>query len=209
MAADPGGGQAVVRLVRPGAVLYWEGDEADHVFQIMEGAVRTAAITPDGERRVTGFFFAGDSLGFGPRGIHAASAQVITRARILMAPWDARQATPDAGRTIAERAAMTEWSACQERGRLLSIKDSRLRLLAFVEAMGQQQGVKPGEPIWLPMTRTDMADYLGLALATVSRLFTRQVADRVLKAAGPRRWILGTPGRVMPKPAPGGDAAAT
>jgi CRP/FNR family transcriptional regulator len=46
-----------------GSTLFWQGDDAVHVFEIVEGAVRIVRILGDGRRAITGFLFAGDLIG--------------------------------------------------------------------------------------------------------------------------------------------------
>jgi len=47
----------------PGEAIFWEGDQAGHIFDVLEGVLRVYKILPDGRRAVMGFIHAGEMLG--------------------------------------------------------------------------------------------------------------------------------------------------
>jgi CRP/FNR family nitrogen fixation transcriptional regulator len=65
-----------------GDTIYAQEDAADHIYELIEGVVRTARLGPDGRRIVHGFFVHGDIFGLEPNGSHVCSAETVCPARI-------------------------------------------------------------------------------------------------------------------------------
>lgn len=162
----------------PGQALFHEGDTNPFIFNVVEGAVKLYRLLPDGRRQITGFLFKGDFLGLGARATAAFTAEALT-------PLSAcRFRRNDFERLLAELPALEhrlvamagdELMAAQEQIVLLGRKTARERIASFLvrlatrmEQLGEPRGV-----VQLPMTRLDIADYLGLTIETVSRIFTQ------------------------------------
>ena len=168
---------AMVTHVAPGQTFIEEGEPADAFFNLTAGAVKLFKLMADGRRQITGFAFRGHFLGLAVSATYAFSAEAIepvrlcrfSRARMFRLLDD----FPALERRLLERAA-TELVAAQEQMLLLGRKSASERVASFVRA---QSLVAPcGRPrlaISLPMSRSDIADYLGLTIETVSRTLTR------------------------------------
>ncbi|WP_247887342.1 helix-turn-helix domain-containing protein [Azospirillum sp. SYSU D00513] len=163
--------------------LFAEGDAANAVYRVMDGLVRLYKLLPDGRRQIIGFLRGGDMMGLaaGERFAYTAEAVVpstvrrIPRARVT-ALMDER---PALARTLL--AAMTaELMAAQEQMLLLGRKTAREKLATFLLANDERAQDASGR-IDLPMSRTDIADYLGLTTETVSREFTKLKTARVIR----------------------------
>ncbi len=75
------GGQPV-ETFEPGTAVFWEGDEARHVFEVVEGALRIFRILSDGRRVITGFLYPGDLLGVSLKDQYLYTAEAITRTKL-------------------------------------------------------------------------------------------------------------------------------
>lgn len=154
------------------------GDPADHLFNITEGVVKVYRLLADGRQQVTGFLFKGDFLGLGPESTYAFSAEAVTRVRYCRFGRGALHRFMDDFPKVEKRLlAMTanELAASQEQMVLLGRKTAREKLASFLVMLSRRMARlgKRQDVIALPMSRSDIADYLGLTIETVSRVFTR------------------------------------
>ena len=163
---------------QPGQALFHEGDPNPYVFNVVDGAVKLYRLLPDGRRQITGFLFQGDFLGLGGRGPSSFTAEALTplnACRVRRADFDQLlNALPALEHRLVALAG-DELMAAQEQIVLLGRKTARERLASFLTRLSERQ-VQLGGPVGhvhLPMTRLDIADYLGLTIETVSRVFTQ------------------------------------
>lgn len=175
----------VTQQVEPGATFIDESEPATHFFNITEGAVKVYKLLPDGRRQVTGFLFAGELLGLAFNGAYVYSAEALTRATLCRFPRRQLERLLDDFPALEKRLlalASNDLAAAQEQMMLLGRKTAHERIASFLLGLADRQERLggDGEVVHLPMTRTDIADYLGLTTETVSRVFT------CLKK---RRWI--------------------
>ncbi len=161
-----------------GEPLVREGDPRRGVFTVTKGALRRIRLLPDGRRLVAGFLMPGDFIGFSGTSHYRHTIEAITDCTLCeFSMADMRGLCndyPQLERELLERACV-ELDAT--RGNLMAL--ARLnpmeRLAGFLVDMAlrrRRQGQDDTEVV-LPMTRTDIADYLGLTVETVSRSFTR------------------------------------
>ncbi len=158
--------------------IYCEGDPATHVYRVEAGHVCIYRILPDGRRQVVDFAYAGDFVGLGAIGEHAAGAQATTKTRVRCLPV---QALHDIIRLDARvglklyEAVSHELLAARDLLFTVSQRTATERLAGFLIALSHRNA-RRGEDardIVLPMTRADIADFLGLTIETVSRTFTK------------------------------------
>lgn len=170
--------------VAAGRTLFQEGDAADAVYNIIEGAVRLFKLLPDGRRQITGFLYASDFIGLALRDRYAYSAEAITPTIVCRFPRLKLEALfeemPRLENSLLDRAS-NELVAAQDQMLLLGRKTAVERLASFLVALAARQGVEGrGADLALPMTRTDIADYLGLTIETVSRSLTKLRKDGLI-----------------------------
>jgi CRP/FNR family transcriptional regulator len=164
-----------VRL-KQGQILYRQGDDASSVFRVTEGVLRLACVTERGHQQVVAFGYPGDIVGFPVRGLRTTECDALTPATVM--PIPAR--LPEGGSAGAAEAgflaaaALWEIGAMQEHLMTLGRKSSRERVASFLVALMRRVGQHDaaGIHIDLPMSRADIADFLGLRTETVSRAFT-------------------------------------
>jgi len=169
---------ATVVDIAPGRVFIEEGGAADSFFNVTAGTARLFKLLPDGRRQITGFAGSGHFLGLAMSTVYAFGAEAIDQVRVC------RFARPKLLRLLDDFPAMEkrlldvasgELIAAQEQMLLLGRKTARERLASFLVARGRTGVAREHTRILLilPMTRGDIADYLGLTIETVSRTFTR------------------------------------
>lgn len=170
----------------PGAVLIREGDPANHVFNVTGGSVRVYRLLADGRRQITGFLFAGDFLGLATGERYAFSAEAIevgSVCRFRKADYRALiLATPALESLLLERA-NHELAAAQAQMLLLGRKTAIERVATFLRDLPGSDPMRPlsAGRVHLPMTRAEMADYLGLTIETVSRVLTRLKTEGIIR----------------------------
>ena len=162
------------------------GDPAEHLFNITEGVVKIYRLLPDGRQQVTGFLFKGDFLGLGPERTYAFSAEAVTRVRYCRFGRAALHRFMDDFPKVEKRLlAMTanELAASHEQMVLLGRKTAREKLASFLVMLSRRTARlgKREDVVALPMSRSDIADYLGLTVETVSRVFTQFKKDGLIE----------------------------
>lgn len=178
--------RALDRRFRAGAVkilderdhLFFEGDTRGHAYLIEQGCVCLYRTLPDGRRQIFGFAYAGDFISLDCADLYAHSAQSLckTRVRCLRASVikEVPRSDPEAGvelyATLSEQlmAARDLLSAVGQR----SAAERLAGLLLALARRNERVGLDPWK-ISLPMTRSDIADFLSLTIETVSRTFTK------------------------------------
>jgi len=172
------------------AEIYEEGDPAEYLYKVIEGTVRTSKLLADGRRQVGGFYLPGDVFGLETGDEHAFSAEAIADAKVLVIKRSALIALADRDPDVARQL----WSVtCRELGRvqdhiLLLIKSAQERVAAFLLEMAER--VPAGNAVDLPMSRQDIADYLGLTIETVSRTLSRLEHLSAIELPSSRRIVL-------------------
>jgi len=166
-----------------GQALTRQGERAEYLFNITSGSARVQTLMADGRRQITGFLFAGDFVGLEATARHAGSVEAIeplTACRFAMADYRAlvRQ-TPALEAVLLERAGH-ELTEARAQILLLGRKTAEEKLASFLLSLADRDPMRPHEEgqLRLPMSRTEIADYLGLTIETVSRVLGR------LKTAG-------------------------
>lgn len=165
--------------------LFCEGDRAAHVYLVEAGHVCIYRMMPDGRRQVIDFAYPGDVIGLGALGTHATNAQATIKTWVRSIPVATLHtvAASDAklGRKLYE-ALSQELLAAREHLFTVSQCTASERVATFLLALSRRNGRRGENPaeIVLPMTRNDIADFLGLTIETVSRTFSRFRADRLI-----------------------------
>jgi CRP/FNR family transcriptional regulator, anaerobic regulatory protein len=186
---------AVTSLERKASeqILFAEGDEANNVYEILRGTVRLVKLLPDGRRQITGFFSAGHLLGLAPEGVHVYTAEAITEVTLCRYKKAALERLIEEIPSFAKRlltATSHELSANQDQMLLLGRKTAMERVASFLLLMAEQQQGGNAREMDMPMTRCDIADFLGLTIETVSRTFTKLKQDGLIELLAPTRILI-------------------
>jgi len=166
--------------------VYFAGDRAADLFRVERGVVMVFNLFEDGRRQIVDFVTAGELLHFQFDGELDHYAEAITEVELVSAPSDAALSDP----------VWAEYIFQQMRGRLdrdrrhvtlLAQKSAAERLAEFLIIVSDRLSTPIGD-IELPMTRQEIADYTGLTIETVSRLFSRWMRERRLVVTGKRTY---------------------
>jgi CRP/FNR family nitrogen fixation transcriptional regulator len=153
-----------------GEEIFGESEPAEYVYQVAEGAVRSYKLLSDGRRQIGAFHLVGDIFGLENGGVHRFTAEAIvdTTVRLVKRQSLAHVAETDAivARDLLNMTA-SNLKHAEDHMLLLGRKTSLERVAAFLLEMDDR--LTASGVMALPMTRRDIADYLGLTLETVSR----------------------------------------
>jgi CRP-like cAMP-binding protein len=172
------------------AEIYGEGEPADFLYKVVSGTVRTYKLLADGRRQIGDFYLRGDVFGLESGDAHTFSAEAITQSDVLVVRRSALVALADRDHEVArELWALTgrELRRVQEHI-LLLVRSARERVAAFLLEMAKRGCA--GNAVELPMSRQDIADYLGLTIETVSRTLTLLEDASTIELSSSRRIVL-------------------
>ena len=172
------------------AEIFGENEPAEYLYKVVSGAVRTYKILSDGRRQIGAFHLPGDVLGLEVGQEHAFSAEAIVETKLLVIKRSALM-------SLAARDTQTAkelWTLTSRELRrvqdhaLLLIKSAEERLASFLIEMALRG--PEGNEIQLPMSRQDIADYLGLTIETVSRTLSHLEVKAAIARPTSRRIVL-------------------
>ncbi|MDA0787105.1 MAG: cyclic nucleotide-binding domain-containing protein [Proteobacteria bacterium] len=177
----------------PGQVIFEEGDPADYAFNISAGEVRLCKLLPDGRRQVTGFLTPGDFLGLIADSAYAYGAEAIGQVELCCIQLSNLERLLSDIPPVREKLlsmSRDELAAAQEQMLLLGRKTAREKIVSFLLYRHKHLGRTEGDAsIDLPMSRVDIADYLGLTIETVSRTFTALREEGLIELPHPHHVI--------------------
>lgn len=168
--------------VSPGKTFIQEGEAASDFFIVTSGHAKLFSLMPDGRRQIMGFAQAGDFLGLASGATYAFSAEALgslslcrfSRAGLALL----RREFPDLENRLMEEASR-ELVQAQKSMMLLGRKTARERLASFLLEQHQRSPTRE-IVIHLPMSRTGIADYLGLTIETVSRTLNALQREKLI-----------------------------
>jgi CRP/FNR family nitrogen fixation transcriptional regulator len=173
--------------------IYGQGERAELVYEVKRGAVRSYKVLSDGRRQISAFHLPHDIFGWeiGPTYRFTAEAVVDATVRVVRRQTLEYVATTDIGVTRNLLSiAMKELEHAENQMMLLGRKTSLERVAAFLLEMDER--LPKSSVLALPMTRRDIADYLGVTVETVSRDLSQLRALGILRFAedSQRRIVL-------------------
>jgi CRP/FNR family transcriptional regulator len=179
---------AVVRTLAARTVIYTAGADAESVFIIGDGAVKSFRDLPSGRRRIATFLFARDVFGLAEAGRYVNTAQTMTPVRL----YEIEVATltvlfkHDAGLELQFLCkAVHILREAQHHNIIIGRRDAAGRLAMFVALLLRQGGQRRGQAeVDIPMTRSDIAHYLGLSLEAVIRAAHRLERQGIVEFVG-------------------------
>lgn len=175
---------SVIRF-KKGEQIYAAGDATKAIFNIISGIVKTYKVASDGSEYVASFLYPEDLFGLSEEGRYVSSAKAITPVTVYSLPLEAlqRRLSKDAELDFHVIAKLChELREAQRHAVLLAQKHAVARLAMFLQLQEHIQSTNGTPPeIYLPMDRSDVADYVGMSLAAVSRGFRALVSRGVVK----------------------------
>jgi CRP/FNR family transcriptional regulator, anaerobic regulatory protein len=179
----------------PGAAVFWEGDPADDIFQLTQGILRLYRILPDGRRAIIGFIFAGEILGlsfksnylFTAEAITAVTVRRLSRTRFHTMVSESPELRPQLLARLCD-----EMCAAQDQMLVLLHRTADARVASFLVSVARKTtgGATKGTEVELAMSRTDIADFLGLTIETVCRSIGKLKSEGLIVLNGPHKIVL-------------------
>ena len=159
------------------AEIFGQAEPADYIYQVIEGAVRTHKLLSDGCRQIGAFHFPGDIFGLENEDLHRFTAEAIVDTTVRLVKRRSCDGSKSPNMTT------DNLQHVENHMLLLGRKNSRERVAAFLLEMHGR--LAAADVVALPMSRCDIADYLGLTLETVSRELAAFQRKGYLRVAGP------------------------
>jgi CRP/FNR family transcriptional regulator len=172
--------------VAPCETVFAQEELTTSFYNLVEGVIRLYKLLPDGRRQIVGFALPGDFLGMSSSGRHGFSADAIGPVAVCRFGRASFSRFADNKPKLLRRInelAVRELTQAREHmvllGRRLAEEKVAIFLVGWRDRLIQLRGPTPTVP--LPMSRQDIADYLGLTIETVSRTFTKLERDGVIE----------------------------
>lgn len=173
--------------LRRGDYLFHAGDSFRTVYVIRTGSVKTFTCSRDGEEHVTGFYLPGELIGLDAIAAsgHPCAARALETTTVCEIRYEDLEAL--SGKIPGLQRQLLRLMSCEiVRDQNMMVVLGRMpaeerlaTLLLNIAGRFEQRGFS-GRQFRLSMSRHDIGSYLGLALETVSRLFSRLQADGLI-----------------------------
>ncbi len=177
---------SIVRFNK-GEKIYGEGQRAHAVFNIVTGVVKAYKTAPDSSEHITAFLFPDDLVGLSEEGRYTNSLTAITPVTAYLLPVSALRSrlSNDAGLEFHVICKLChELRQTQRHAFILSRRQALSKVAMFLQLLEQLQAVR-GEritEIYLPMSRSDIGEYVGMSLEAVSRAFRGLTTRGIIKS---------------------------
>jgi CRP-like cAMP-binding protein len=195
------GGDEVEALRRSGSkirfarseTIFSEGDSAEYAYSVISGAVRLCKHMADGRRQISQFLLPGDFFSFVEMAEHSFTAEAV--ADSVVACYPQRQIE----RMIDERPALRRYFGSLLMRRVKDVQNhlvvlgrqtAKEKVASFLVMLIERAGLEDAARIELPMTRQDIADFLGLTIETVCRVLSAMKRARLVDISGLHELII-------------------
>jgi CRP/FNR family transcriptional regulator, nitrogen fixation regulation protein len=185
--------EQVMTLVRfeVDEVIYHNEEQAQYWYRIVTGAARKYSLMTGGRRQIVDFLLPHDVFGFGAHDLHHFSTEAVSTGTTIAryprrAAEELAESDPQVSRLIREKA-FRSISRLQAHTLILGQTTALARVSAFLLEWTDRCNQPIGTTINLPMSRYDIADYLAMAVETVSRALTSLRTRRVIVFRSTRR----------------------
>ena len=170
--------------------IYGENEPAEYLYKVVAGAVRTYKVLNDGRRQIGAFYLPGDVFGLEIGEEHTFSAEAIVECKVMVIKRSALVALAARSHDVARQLwTMTATELQRAQGHImLLIKTAQERVAGFLLEMAARS--PSANTVELPMSRQDIADYLGLTIETVSRTLTQLENSAAIAVPTSRRIVL-------------------
>ena len=185
------GMQGALIKVERNVEIYGEEEPAEYLYQVLTGAVRTYKVLQDGRRQIGAFHLPGDVFGLEAGEAHSFSAEAVSDCTLRIARRSSIIAMAardsDLANDLWQRTAEA-FRRAQDHMLLLGRKNAEERVATFLLKMAAR--TSGGQTIELPMSRQDIADYLGLTIETISRTLTLLEKNAAIELPSSRRILV-------------------
>jgi CRP-like cAMP-binding protein len=172
------------------AEIYGEKEPADCLYKVLSGTVRSCRALIDGRRQVGGFYLPGDMFGLESGEEHVFSAEAVVDAKVLVVDRGTLASLAARDKEVARQlwTLMSRELQHAQDHVLLLVKTAHERVVSFLLEMAER--IRSRNGVELPMSRQDIADYLGLTIETVSRMLTQLENASVIAVPTSKRIVL-------------------
>ncbi|MCF6199027.1 MAG: cyclic nucleotide-binding domain-containing protein [Hyphomicrobiaceae bacterium] len=186
------------KTLSAGETLFWEDDPADYVYFAKQGTIKAYKLLPNGRSQIIRFVVAGEVMASSCLHTHSYSAEALGDCTVLMVSRKRLEkilaTDPELMKSLTQKLS-EEMQKMQKQilllGRMPAIERvSNFLLDIAVRQKPENTEFEPGFLIELPMARTDIADYLGLTIETVSRAFSKFRRDGLIDLPRPNLVLL-------------------
>lgn len=168
------------RPILRGEKLFRQGTRFEAIYAVRSGAIKTSSVTTNGEEHITGFYFPGEIVGLDSVGhdIYECTATALESTAICAIPFAALEELSRQHTTLNHHIFKLMSSEIRNDHQIMQMVGKRTadekvaNLLLSFSARYKRRNLSDHK-IHLPMSRADIGNHLGLALETVSRIFTR------------------------------------
>ncbi len=167
--------------------IFIQGDAKRFAYQVISGAVCLYKTLPEGGRHIFAFAFQGDLFALEAQATHSLSAQALGTTRLGCFPFAAlsKRAALDAKFAVKLYQAVSDELDASRNLRLMNAKQgSAERVALFVLGLIRLNRGKPANSVALPMTRSDIGDFLGMTIETVSRALSKLCDQGIIQIEG-------------------------
>ena len=178
------------RLLVKDEELFCEGDRAAFFYKVVSGAIRTSKLLSDGRRQIDAFHLPGDIFGIEAGEEHRFSAEALGEATVVAYRRCSLETLAGSDPAFARQlmaAMMRSLERAQDHMLLLGRKSAVEKIATFLLDLSERLAE---DQVDLPMSRTDIADHLGLTIETVSRTLTQLEREHVIELPRHRRSIV-------------------
>ena len=168
--------------------IFAEGDPADCWYKVVYGTVRLFKLLADGRRHIAEFYFGGDCFGLENVPERLFSAEAVGDAIVMRYPRRATERLIDESPNLARNLrdmTLRDLANAQFRMLMLGRMSAPERVATFLLDMLERRDAV--RALDLPMSRNDIADYLGLTIETVCRVMSALKRDGVIAIPTPHR----------------------
>jgi CRP/FNR family transcriptional regulator, nitrogen fixation regulation protein len=178
--------EALGTLRRYGAdeTVYCQDEATDYWYQLVGGAARKCSQMSDGRRQIVDFLLPGDLFGFHAGARHDCSVEcVVPNTTVVRYQRPQMESLMESDPQLARRVreiAFDSIARMQSRTILLGCGRALERVCGFLLEMANRRQTETDGTVALPMSRYDIADYLAIAVETVSRSLTTLRSNQVI-----------------------------
>lgn len=175
-AKSPLNGFGTVSRFSRNNTIFSEGDDADYSYRVVKGAVRLSKMMSDGRRQIAEFALPGDFFGINWLEDHALTAEALTDVTLICFGRSRLERLEEENRDVRAELFSTlrhDLWAAQNHLVILGRQSADERVASFLVQLIERNKQADKRSIDIPMTRQDIADYLGLTIETVCRTLTK------------------------------------
>ena len=173
--------------------IFSQGDAAAYAYKVVSGVVRLCKHMSDGRRHISRFAFPGDFFSVTDVEHHSFTAEAVTDVVLMCYPQARLSALRDERPTVSRRFAAIlsqKLSGMQNQLAVLGRQSAKERVASFLIYLMEHMGCEEDDLIDAPMSRVDIADYLGLTHETVCRVLSELKRERVIESPNAHQFVL-------------------